>query len=61
MDKGHMQMDINNQILAIERKIPRLAARAFKVHMRFQKLYVILLNKLTKAIALKRIDHEDTS
>ena len=31
-DKAYYQMNINRQILAIERKLPRVAARAFKVN-----------------------------
>ena len=58
-DKTHQQIDVNKLILAIERKMPKLAGRAFKIQQRLQKLYCLLQERIVKAVALKRINDED--
>lgn len=50
-DKVMRQMDINDLLLSIESKIPRLAYKGFKINNQLEKLYAVFLNGLKMTIA----------
>ena len=52
------QIDVNNAILNIERRLPRLAAKAFKIHQKFEKLYRILVDRIINGMVSNQIGEE---
>ena len=52
-------MEVNTLILTIERKIPKLAHRAFKLHQKFDKVYRILHDKLIRGLAHSQMNDLD--
>lgn len=50
-------MAVNDIILKIEGRLPRLAYRGLKIHQNFEKIYCILLNMLIKTISHDRVEN----